>query len=218
MLIKLSCESILFYICKHHWITLYEVLIRPLRFQWLQWQTVKHILGFLCLTMSLIQRISCFPQYFSLSLSQQHPEVPLRALVFQMLHKHRIKPDFKGVKALYIWGGDISLQQLQLVLYRLPCTSTQQLWPLCWWPVFQSCRDPSAAPEHPFSSYVPLLTLSFPKSAFRKKAAWLDYIWNKIHHRWRNSPSWKICHLLKLTEDRSQCLNHYLFQQKKLDS
>lgn len=59
----------------------------------------------------------------------------------------------------------------------------------CRWPAFQSCRDPSAPSEHHFSSYVPLITFSFPKSTLGKrkkkeKAAPLDYIWDKMYHRW----------------------------------
>lgn len=59
----------------------------------------------------------------------------------------------------------------------------QWFWPLCRWPVFQSCWDPSASPEHHFSSYVPLLTFCFPKSTWGKKAVPRDCIWEEMYHR-----------------------------------
>lgn len=223
MLIKLSYESILFYICKHHWITLYEVLIGPLRFQWLQWQTVKHILRFLCPAMSLIQRISCFVPVaffsvfftFYITAAPRSPTQRSGLWCFRRYINKELNQTFKVSKHFTFYEEIFHYNN-----YSLCCiiflAVLQQFWPLRRWSAFQSCRHPSASSEHHLSSYMPLLTFSFPKSALGKKAVPLDYIWKKMYHR-RGLVQTKIRCLPKLTANWSQSLNHYLFQKRKLD-
>lgn len=207
MLIKLSYESILFYIRKYHWITLYEVLIGPLRFQWLQWQTVKHILRLLCLAMSLIQRISCFVAVaffsvfftFYITAAPRSPTQRSGLWCFRCCINNELNQTFKVSKHFTFYGEIFHYNN-----YSLCCiiflALLQRFWPLCRWPAFQSCRDPSAPSEHHFFSYMPLLTFSFPKSALGKKAEPLDCIWKKTYHRWGLVQP-KLCCLSKLTAD-----------------
>lgn len=210
MLIKLSYESILFYICKHHRITLYEVLIGPLRFRWLQWQTVKHILRFLRLATSGTQRISCFVPvafftvfftfYIAAALSQ-------RLWCLRCCLNKELNQTFK-VSKLFTFDGEIfhsnNYSWCCIIFLALP----QQLWPLCRW---------SQTPVLP-------LNITFPPTCHCLLLLFQNLLWEREQDSWTvcgkrwtiggNMFSQEICCLPKLAADWSQGSKHFLSEEK----